>query len=259
MLGIPRGVATHFQVFSVLSSPDFRKFWIGSLGSVTGFQIFLLAQGWLIYDITGSKLYIGYIGLASGIPAICLNLFGGVIADKINQRKLIVVTQITSSFLMFILATLTLLDMVNVLHMMVISFALGCTQAFDGPTRQALFPRLIDRKDMVNAVALNAMVWQGTRVFGPALGGVIIGTRFGIAPGFYVAFVGFLIMALMMFVLRISPQKPEVSRSFFADMLQGIKFVWNNATFRFLIGMTFFNSIFGIYIPTLSIGLMTSP
>ena len=246
MAEIPGRIATQFQVFSVLNYSDFRKFWFGSLGSVTGFQIFLLAQGWLIYDITGSKLYIGYIGLASGIPAICLNLFGGVIADKIDQRKLIIVTQVTSSLLMFVLATLTLLDMINVWHMMVVSFVLGCTQAFDGPTRQALFPHLIDHKDMVNAVALNAMVWQGTRVFGPALGGVIIGTRLGIAPGFYAAFVGFLVMALMIGTLKISPKRNAASRSFFADMLQGITFVWNNSTFLFLIGMTFFNSIFGM-------------
>ncbi|SVC79687.1 uncharacterized protein METZ01_LOCUS332541, partial [marine metagenome] len=79
--------------FSALQYRDFRRFWMGLVVSVLGFQMMLIAQGWLIYDLTGSKLYLGYVGLASGLPAIGLNLFGGVIADKVDQRRLLVITQ----------------------------------------------------------------------------------------------------------------------------------------------------------------------
>ena len=95
---------SRFQVFTALKSPGFRRYWLGSLASVLGFQIMIVAQGWLIYEITDSKLYLGYAGLAAGLPAIVLNLFGGVVADKVDQRRLLMVTQTTSGLVMFALA-----------------------------------------------------------------------------------------------------------------------------------------------------------
>ena len=211
-----------------------------------GFQIMTVAQGWLVYDLTGSKLFLGYVGLAAGLPAIGLNLFGGVVADKVDKRRLLIITQATSSAVMLALATVTLLDVVEVWHIMLTAFIIGSVQAFDAPTRQAIFPQLIDRVDMMNAVALNSMVWQGTRVIGPALGGIIIGTRLGIAPGFYAAFLGFLVMALIVSTLRLPRVERAKGTSMVRDMAQGINFVRTNRIFMFLIGITFFNSMFGM-------------
>ena len=196
---------SRLRVFTALRRPGFRRFWIGMVASVMGFQIMIVAQGWLVFDLTGSELYLGFVGLAAGLPAIVLNLIGGVVADKVDQRKLIIVTQSLSSLIMLTLATLVLADVVQIWHVMVTAFLIGSVQAFDGPTRQAMFPRLIEREDMMNAVALNSMVWQGTRVIGPAIGGIIIGTRLGASPGFYAGFVGFLLMAVMVSTLRLAP------------------------------------------------------
>ena len=234
------------QMFTALRHSSFRRFWMGMVASVLGFQIMTVAQGWLIYDLTDSKLALGYVGLAAGLPAIALNLFGGVIADKVNQRRLLIVTQITSSMGMLALATLTLTGLVEPWHIIASAFLIGSVQAFDTPTRQSLFPHLIDREDMLNAVALNSMVWQGTRVIGPAIGGIIIGTRLGVAPGFFAPFLGFLIMAVMIATLRLPPIQRAKGASLFQDMAQGINFVRTNTIFAFLISMTFFNSIFGM-------------
>ena len=234
------------QMFTALRHSSFRRFWMGMVASVLGFQIMTVAQGWLIYDLTDSKLALGYVGLAAGLPAIALNLFGGVIADKVNQRRLLIVTQITSSMGMLALATLTLTGLVEPWHIIASAFLIGSVQAFDTPTRQSLFPHLIDREDMLNAVALNSMVWQGTRVIGPAIGGIIIGTRLGVAPGFFAPFLGFLIMAVMIATLRLPPIQRAKGASLFHDMAQGINFVRTNTIFAFLISMTFFNSIFGM-------------
>lgn len=206
----------------------------------------LVTQGWLVYDITGSKLSLGYLGLAAGLPSIVLNLFGGVVADKVDKRRLLMMTQTISSIVMLALATLVILDLHQVWHLMVAAFLIGSVQAFDGPTRQAIFPSLIEPEDMMNAVALNSMVWQGTRVIGPAVGGIIIGTRFGVAPGFYAAFFGFLFMSLMVYTLSESPIRRSQDVSVFQDMAQGINFVRRNTIFIFLIGLTFFNSVFGM-------------
>ena len=237
---------TRLQVFTALKRPRFRRFWFGTVASVMGFQIMMVAQGWLVYDLTESKLFLGYLGLAAGLPAIVLNLVGGVVADKVDQRRLLIATQSISSLVMLALAIVVTLDMVHIWHIMLAALLIGSIQAFDGPTRQAIFPLLIDREDMMNAVALNSMVWQGTRVIGPALGGIIIGTKVGIAPGFYAAFLGFILMALVMSTLRMPTITRAKGKSVVQDMAQGINFVRTNRIFTFLIGMTFFNSMFGI-------------
>ena len=94
---------TFFDVFSVLKHHRYRRYWFGLLATVFGFQIMMIAQSWLIYDLTNSKMWLGYAGLAAGIPAIVLNLFGGVVADKVNQRKLIISTQTISALMLLIL------------------------------------------------------------------------------------------------------------------------------------------------------------
>ena len=234
------------QVFTALRHSGFRSFWMGMVASVLGFQIMTVAQGWLIYDLTDSELALGYVGLAAGLPAIALTLFGGVIADRVNQRILLMATQTISSLGMLALAMLTLLGLVEPWHIVASAFLIGSVQAFDAPTRQALFPHLINREDMLNAVALNSMVWQGTRVIGPAIGGVIIGTQLGVSPGFFAPFLGFLLMAIMVSMLRLPPIRRAGGSSLFHDMAQGINFVRTNTIFAYLISMTFFNSIFGM-------------
>ena len=94
-----------------LRYPSYRAYWLGSVASISGFQMLRFGQFWLIYEITGSALSLGYIGLANGIPAIALNLVGGVAADKVDQRRLIVVTQLVIAALAFLLATITLMEL----------------------------------------------------------------------------------------------------------------------------------------------------
>ena len=102
--------------------PRYRTFWVGSLASVSGFQILRLGQFWLIFQLTNSTLALGYVGLANGIPAIILNLAGGLAADKVDQRRLIVIAQSITASLIFLLATLTLLGSVQVWHILSIAF-----------------------------------------------------------------------------------------------------------------------------------------
>ncbi len=151
----------------------YRAFWVGSVASVSGFQILRFGQFWLIFQLTGSPLALGYVGLANGVPAIFLNLFGGLAADRMDQRRLIVIAQSITAGLIFLLATLTLLDLVRVWHVLTIAFLAGAVEAFDQPARRTLFPHLIDRKVMTSAVALNSAIWPGTRSLAPAAAGLI--------------------------------------------------------------------------------------
>ena len=225
--------------------PQYRAYWFGTLASVCGFQMLMFAQGWLTYELTGSPLYLGYVAVASALPSIALNLFGGVFADKLDKRKLIFYTQLLTAALIFTLAFLTLFDLVRVEHIIALAFAAGAVNAFDQPARQALYPHLIDRRVIMSAVALNSAIWQGTRIVAPAVAGIIIGL-IGTATAIFVAGVGFVVMAIVILALRVPRIESGSTGSAIGDLWEGLRFIGGSSIFSFLIAMTFFNSFFGM-------------
>lgn len=232
--------------------PAYRAFWFGTMASVSGFQILSFSQFWLIHELTQSPMYLGYVGLASAIPSIVLNVFGGVLADKISRQKLIAVTQTVNAILILFLALLTATGIVEAWHVIILAFFTGAINAFDQPARQAIYPSLIDHKVMMNAVALNSVIWTGTSIIAPAVAGLIISLA-GTAIAFGVAAVGFITMAIIVFSLHV-PLSESSLRTSNNDLIAGIRFVLKNNIFIFLIGMSFFISFFGMsYIPLMPV------
>ncbi len=243
------GLSRFVKIPPALRYPKYRAYWLGTLASVGGFQTLMFGQGWLAFELTGSPLYLGYIGLANASSAIALNLFGGVFADKLDKRKLIFITQLITAALIFLLAALTVTGVVQVWHIILIAFVAGAVNAFDQPARQALYPHLIDRRVMVSAVALNSAIWQGTRIVSPAIAGMVISLT-NTATAFFIAGAGFVVMAVVIALLEVPKIESRSGGSPMQDMVEGLKFIGGNAVFSFLIGMTFFNSFFGMaYIP----------
>ncbi len=239
------GRARLFNIPPALRYPKYRAYWIGALASVGGYQTLIFGQGWLTFELTGSPLYLGYIGLASASSSIALNLFGGVFADKLDKRRLIVITQLITASLVFLLAFITLLGVVQVWHIILIAFVAGGVGAFDQPAQQALYPHLIDRKAIVSAVALDSAVWQGMRIVAPAAAGFVI-SQAGTATAFFIAGAGFVTMAAVMLLLKVPRIESSSGGNPMQDMVEGLKFIGGSAVFSFLIGMTFFNSFFGM-------------
>jgi MFS family permease len=223
----------------------FRNFWFGMFGAVGGFQVLMFSQFWLMHELTGSPLYLGYVGLANAIPAILLNLFGGVLADRVNKKYLIVVTQTMSSSLVFLLGILTLLGTVQVWHVMLIAVFTGGINAFNQPARQALYPNLIDHTALMSAVALNSTVWQSTRIVSPAIAGWLI-ALFGTAVAFFFAAVCMFAFAVVVSLLKVPKTQRKAPSHPAHDLLEGLRFIKENSIFSFLIGMAFFNSFFGM-------------
>ena len=233
------------SVFEALRYPQYRRFWIGNLASVSGQQAMWVVQGWLIYELTESPIYLGYAGLAGAAPAIVLNLFGGVLADRLDQRRLIVWLQFASGALVLALATLTILDLAQIWHILAVAFLIGALQAFSSPARQSIFPHLLDRRDLMKAISLNSMVWQGTRIVAPAGGGLLI-ALVGSGATLFVCGLSFVVFGLMVRTLRMPSIPRAQGGTFMGDMAQGLTFVRDNSLFSFLIGMAFFNSFFGL-------------
>ncbi len=228
-----------------LQYPAYRLYWLGMLVSVSGFQMFRAAQAWFVYELTGSPLFLGYAAAASAAPGIVFNLFGGVFADKLDKRLLVMATQAANAGLILLLGIMTLLDVVEVWHVLAIVFLSGSVEAFDTPARQAIYPHLIDRRAMMSAVALNSSVWSGNRIVAPAIAGFIIALT-NMETSFFVAAFCFSVMAVVMVFLKV-PAIPQGGRGNpLQDMFEGLSFIGRNSIFSFLIGMTFFNSFFGM-------------
>ena len=246
VVGAPSPFRDRFHLPIALKYPDFRNYWLGLLAGVTGYQMLVIfALGWLIFDLTdGDSRYVGYMSASVAAPAVLLNLFGGVFADKFNPKRLLAITQFITALVAAGLALLTLRDWVNEWHVLTAAFLIGAVQAFDTPTRQSIFPRLIERKALSNAVALNSVVWTGTRVFAPVLAGIIIG-RANISTAIFISAAGFLVLSLVTQTLRLPPME-QAKGNVFKEMMTGFLFIKRSPIFSFLIGMTFFNSMFGM-------------
>ena len=210
-------------------------------GAVCGFQVLMFGQFWLMHELTRSPLYLGYVGMANAIPAIILNLVGGVVADRADKKRLIIVTQILSTSLVVLLGLLTVFDIVRVWHVMAIAAIAGAINAFNQPARQALYPYLIERHALPSAVALNSAVWSSNRILAPAIAGILI-ANFGTASAFFFAGVGMISFALVVQRLTVPEITDQKTGNPAQDMLDGLKFIFQNSVILFLIGMAFFNS-----------------
>jgi MFS family permease len=240
-----------------MAFPAYRSFWIGTLASVCGFQMLNFSQFWIVHRLTGDPLFLGWVGLANAVPAIALNIFGGVLADKLDRRRLIAITQTINGVLILILASLTFAGVVQAWHVIVLAFFAGAVNAFDQPARMALYPALIDRSVMMNAVALNSAVWTGTRIVAPAFAGLVI-TIAGEGVSFLLSAVGFLILAIVVIRMKVPtekvPKRENAPVAGSGGLFEGTKFIIGNSVFAFLIATTFFNSFFGMsYIPMMPV------
>ena len=223
----------------------YRNYWLALLASVTGYQMLVnFSLLWLIYDITHDARFEGYVGLSIAIPAIGLNLFGGVFADRLDPRKLVGIAQLLTATVAVALAVLVMTDTVNRWHVLAAAFLIGAMQAFDTPSRQSIWPRLVGREALPNAVALNSVIWTGTRIVAPTIAGIIIG-RTNIAAAIIVSATGFYILSVVVQTLKYPPTD-RVAGSVFQQMVAGFAFVRENPVFLYLIGMTFFNGMFGM-------------
>jgi len=235
------------QVFSALRSRGFRLYWFGHLSAVSGHQILILAQGWLIWELTESEFLLGALGLVAAVPAVLLTLFGGAVADKVELRRLLMARQFVSGTALFVLATLVVTGRIEVWHLFALAFLFGIIQAFDHPARQALFPNLLDRSHLMNAVSLNSMIWPGTRIFGPALAGIVIdrvaaltgAPLMGAGAAFYMACAGFMAFGLLLLPVKMPPIERMQGGNVLRNIMGGLSFIWTHKMFRSLVAMNY--------------------
>lgn len=219
------------------------------IGTVTQ----IIAQSWLVLELTNSPLMLGLIGAAHSIPFLLLALFGGNTADKVDKRKLLFVTQSIMMVLAAFLGLLALTGRVKVWHVALIAVGMGMANSFDMPTRQAFVYTLVGKKDILSAVSLNSVLFNLSQIAGPAIAGIVVASV-GISWCFFFNSISFLafIVALRMMVIPPSPKR-VTGGSTLKNIIEGLRYVWTTRTLKVLILIvalsTIFAMPFGILMP----------
>ena len=198
------------RTFRSLRNYNYRLYFIGQVVSMTGTWMQAVAQSWLVLQLSASSLDLGItVGLQFG-PILFLGAWAGVLADRVDKRRLLIVTQSVAAALALILGVLTATDVVTVWMIWVLAGLTGCTMALDMPSRQSFVYEMVGPDDLANAIGLNAVTINTSRVLGPALGGLLI-AGLGVAPCFFLNAVSFVAVIVAMAVMRrgeLRPSKP---------------------------------------------------
>jgi MFS family permease len=210
--------------FRSLRHRDFAFFWTGNFLSNIGTWMQNLALGWLVLELTNSPFLLGLNGFLGSAPSLFFSLLGGAIADRLNRRKLMMYTQTSMMVLALILAVLTSFRVVTISEILIISFLTGLASALNNPAYQALVPDLVEREDLMNAVALNSAQFNMSRAIGPMLAGLALGTV-GAAGCFYLNSFSFLALIIALLVIRVPPHPVHEGPSVWHAMLEGLRYV----------------------------------
>ena len=225
------------KTFAALKHRNYRLWFWGQMTSLFGTWMQTTAQGFLVYELTRSSAFLGYVGFASGIPSLLFTMYGGVVADRMSRRKLLIITQSAMMMLALILAMLTFLRLVQPWHILLLAFGLGLANAFDAPARLAFTSEMVDREDLTNAVALNATMFNSAIVVGPAAAGIIY-AAFGPGWCFTINGISFVAVIAALLAMRIQPNAQSVQRSSTLSALrEGIAYVRHQPVIRTLIGL----------------------
>lgn len=220
------------RVFQSLHNYNFRLFWFGQLVSLVGTWVQSVGQAWLVLELTDSPLALGTVAALQFLPVLLLVLFAGVFVDRFPKRRLLLVTQSTAMLQALALAILTSSGTVQLWHVYVLASLLGLVNAFDNPTRQAFVIEMVGRDEVVNAVALNSMLFNSARILGPAVGGLLIAS-IGLAQCFYVNAASFLAVLAGLLLMREdliqSPPRRPAGR-IFAQLLEGLHYAVHTPT-----------------------------
>jgi MFS family permease len=235
---------TFGSTFAALRHRNYRLWFFGQMVSLAGSWMQTTAQGFLIYQLTGSEAYLGLIGGIAGIPTALLMLYGGVVADRIPRRTLMVITQTSMMILAFILAGLTFTGLVQPWHVLVLALLLSVANAFDAPARVSFVKEMVPKEDMTNAIALNATMFNVATVSGPAIAGVTY-SLVGPAWCFLINGLSFIAIIVGLLMMRIDAAPRSALKTQAAkEIIEGLRYVRSQGL---ILSLTVSMAVVGIF------------
>jgi predicted MFS family arabinose efflux permease len=239
------------RIFRAFRHRDFRLMWIGACVSTTGTFVQQFAQSWLVYDLTKNPFYLGLDLFLGQLPIMLFSLFGGVFADRMDRRKMLLYSQYIQMTCAFVLAGLfvrhTLKGMAFIAVILSLSFIVGCGQSFGGPAYSALLPSLVKGEDLSNAIAMNSIQFNLARVLGPALGGLAY-TTLGATWCFTLNGISYIAVILSLFMIQVKFVPPTSRESILKSMGEGIRFIRQREGLGPLVVLAFFTTLLGFSI-----------
>lgn len=239
------------QTFLALRHRNFRLYWVGGLVSLIGTWMQIVAQGWLVYKLTGSSALLGLVTFVGSMPTFIISVPAGVWVDLYPKRTILLVTQTLSMVLAFALAGLVMTNTVAVWHILVLSALQGVVNAIDAPARHTIVPELTTRDEMMNAIALNTIAFNGARVIGPAVAGILVGIT-GEGLAFFINGVSFMAVIIALIMIHLPARTTATARPpLWQTAAEGLNYIRVHPTILALISMMAVTSLFGLSYNTL--------
>jgi len=218
---------------------------------VLGHRAEYVTFAWMVWEVTHDALHLGYLGLAQGVPLVVFQLWGGVLADRVNRLRLLLATQVLTTATLLAAFALSALSLIRVEHLLALAALSNTFRAFDEPTRMSMVPQMVGRDRLANAVALGSIPWQAGRMIGPSITGILI-AAFGGAIGFGLAASASCSALALYSRLRIrGDERPRDDRHVLHQFAEGLRFVARDFVFASLIALALFNSLFAMSYLTL--------
>ena len=224
---------------------NFQLFFSGQLISLIGTWMQTVAQSWLVYRLTGSALLLGAVGFAGQIPVFLTAPIGGTTADRVNRQRLVIATQVASMILAGVLAVLTLTGRVHVWHIFVLASLLGVVNAFDIPGRQSFLVDMVGKEDLMNAIALNSSMFNGARIIGPAIAGILV-ARIGEGWCFAANAISYIAVIVGLLLMKVHCPRRTSGHSPIEDIIEGFRWVSQTKIIRALLMLLGLISLVGM-------------
>lgn len=245
--GQPAPAAGDVPRWGALGYPQFRRYWIAQIFRVLGLQFRIIAVPWLVsVELDRSPIWLGIVAVAAALPTIIFSVPAGVLADRFNDQKVLVISQGAYALASLALPILILAGLANIWIVIAWSIATGILAAIGNPSMQSVMPRLIDMRVMPSAVALNSMVWSAMRIVGPAIAGVMLAV-IGTGEAFFVTAIAIGIAAVLF--ASVTPRArvaSTVASEHGDDMWTGMRYIARTPIFLATVGLSFFTSVFGM-------------
>ena len=229
--------------FGALGYPDYRRFWLATVARVFGMQFRFIGSLWLVTQLTPSPLWLGIVSVASAVPTIVLSVPAGVLADRMDNRRLLVWSQAVTALVTLAMGVAIVAGAASLWLVFAWSVIVGALLAIATPAQNAILPRLIDMRAIGSAVAYTNAVWNTMRIVGPAAAGLLIAV-IGTGQAFFVTAAGFGISAIVIQTLHLAPIEVRTERDT-GGMFEGMRYIMRNQVFFATIGLSFFTSLFG--------------
>ncbi|MCL6096919.1 MAG: MFS transporter [Patescibacteria group bacterium] len=233
-----------FRIFPALKSKNYALYFSGQLISLVGTWLQIVAQGWLVLQLTNSVFLLGVVSAISTLPTLLFSLYGGVIVDRFPKKKILLFTQSSSMALAFILGILTVLKLINVPEIMVLAFLLGIITAVDAPARQSFVPEIVGKQNLASAIALNSGAFNAARVVGPAIAGFLIAIV-GTGGAFILNGISYIAVIAALFAMKVPSVVRKNNLNPMAAIKEGLSYSFSHPVIRSLLLLIAVVSIFG--------------